>query len=349
MLEGSGPVTAPLLPYITLPEIPIFPSFTLGGTTVDTITIKPFGALVATGVYVGWALVLRQAKKMRLDIEVMNSFIAWVVGIGFVGGHVLDVILYHPDKLTHAPSILAAIQELVFLWRSLSSFGGFIGAVIGLFIWKYRYKVRETMPWADIVVSAFPLAWVFGRSGCTVAHDHPGLRSDVWFAVQYPGGARFDLGLYEMLFTVPLALSCLYLMRRERPSGFFMGLICLAYAPTRFALDFLRARDVRDADPRHLGLTPAQWLCFGMLGIGAFIYVRAMREAERGHDLLARARLLNADLVRDPSLRAATPARKGASAEVDDEDEEEEEEEEEVEQEAKPVRRAKKAKRARRA
>ncbi|RYE92698.1 MAG: prolipoprotein diacylglyceryl transferase [Myxococcales bacterium] len=292
----------PLLPYISLPEIPIFPSFTLPGVgVVDTLSIKPFGALVATGVYAGWALCLRQAKRFHLDVEVMNSFIAWVAGIGFVGGHVIDVILYHPDKLTHAASPMAALQELAFIWRSLSSFGGFIGATIGVFIWKYRYKVRETLPWADIMGSAFPLGWVFGRTGCSVAHDHPGLRSDVWFAVQYPGGARFDLGLYEMLFTIPLALSFLYLMRRPRPAGFFAGLMCMAYAPTRFAFDFLRAQDVRDADPRHLGLTPAQWLCFLLLGVGVFVFWRAMAAAERGDDALQRARQLDGSLVRDPA------------------------------------------------
>ena len=35
---------------------------------------------------------------------------------------------------------------------------------------------------------------MFGRMGCSIAHDHPGLESDLWFAVQYPHGGRFDLG-----------------------------------------------------------------------------------------------------------------------------------------------------------
>jgi phosphatidylglycerol:prolipoprotein diacylglycerol transferase len=43
----------------------------------------------------------------------------------------------------------------------------------------------------------------------------------------------------------------------------------VAYAPTRFALDFLRARDTREADVRYFALTPAQWLCFGLLAFGA--------------------------------------------------------------------------------
>jgi phosphatidylglycerol:prolipoprotein diacylglycerol transferase len=293
-------VLEPLIPYITLPEIPILPSFTAPAIGfVDTISIKPFGALVATGVYAGWALSLKQAKRHDLNVEVMNSFIAWVVGIGFVGGHVLDVILYHPDKLRHASSARAALEELLFLWRSLSSFGGFIGAVIGLFAWKYRYKVKETMPWADIVISAFPMSWVFGRSGCTVAHDHPGMLSSAWFAVQYPGGPRFDLGLYEMLLTIPLAATFLWLMQRRWPPGFFAGLVCMAYAPTRFSLDFLRAHPGRDADPRHLGLTPAQWLCVLMFGAGFALYLQAMRKAEEGDDMLGRAQKIDGTLVSD--------------------------------------------------
>lgn len=273
----------PLIPYITLPEIPLFPSFELPVVGhVDVLSIKPFGALVATGVFLGSAITMRQAKMLGMNPKVMESFITWVVGCGFVGGHVFDVILYHPDKLTKAPSLMAAAQELLFIWRSLSSFGGFMGAVIGLLAWKYYYKVRDALVWGDVVGSAFPVGWVFGRTGCSVAHDHPGMRSDAWFAVQYPGGARFDLGLYEMLFTVPLALTFLYLMRKPRPPGFFLGLMSMAYAPTRFALDFLRAQDVRDADPRHLGLTPAQWLCFLLFAVGVWLFMRAMRLAEQG-------------------------------------------------------------------
>jgi phosphatidylglycerol:prolipoprotein diacylglycerol transferase len=79
----------------------------------------------------------------------------------------------------------------------------------------------------------------------------------------------------------------------------------MAYAPTRFALDFLRAQDVRDADPRHLGLTPAQWLCFLLLGVGAYLYWKAMQGAERGDDQLLRAREIDASVVRGQGAEAS--------------------------------------------
>ena len=33
---------------------------------------------------------------------------------------------------------------------------------------------------------------------------------------------------------------------------------------------FARARDLAGADARYAGLTPAQWACFGLLGMGVY-------------------------------------------------------------------------------
>jgi len=274
-------VIDPSIPYITIPEIPILPGF----GSFNAITIKPFGMLVATGVYSGWLLAVRQAKRLGFDIEQFNSFVTWVVTCGFIGGHVFDVILYHPQKLFGAASFLDGLFELLALWRSLSSFGGFMGAVVGAFLWKARYGIKNALLYCDTLGSAFPLGWLFGRTGCSVAHDHPGRRSDAWYAVQYPDGGRFDLGLYEMILTLPLVAAFLFFMKKPRAEGFYLALMCIYYAPMRFLLDFFRATDVREADPRHLGLTPAQWLCSGLLVIGIVMLVWAQRTAAHGEIL----------------------------------------------------------------
>jgi phosphatidylglycerol:prolipoprotein diacylglycerol transferase len=103
--------------------------------------------------------------------------------------------------------------------------------------------------------------------------------SDAWLAVQYPDGARFDLGLYEMLLTIPLAVGFLILRRRPRPWGFYMGMMTVYYAPYRFALDFLRARDLQISDERYLDLTPAQWACVFLFAYGAVTLFRAFESA----------------------------------------------------------------------
>jgi phosphatidylglycerol:prolipoprotein diacylglycerol transferase len=261
----------PLIPYITLPEL----------TLVGPLSIKPFGLLVATGVVLASRLTVSRAKRIGLDERVMTSFITWVVGIGLIGGHVLDVLFYYPERLSEDPWVLLK------LWDGLSSFGGFTGAVIGMLCWRAKYK-SPVLPYADNVMALLPLGWAFGRAGCSIAHDHPGVRSEAWFAVQFPDGGRYDLGLLELVFTVLVAVAFLWLGRRPRPWGFFSALGCLSYAPVRFALDFLREHeavpgDVRGAiDPRYGQLTPAQWACFLLLGLGVVLLVRILRDIDGG-------------------------------------------------------------------
>jgi phosphatidylglycerol:prolipoprotein diacylglycerol transferase len=273
----------PLVPYVQIPELVFVPANFVGdGYPPVPLSVKPFGALVAAGVYAGAWLALRHGRRIGLDERKLSSFIVWIAVFGFVGGHVLDVVFYYPERL------LADPLSLVRLWDGLSSYGGFVGAVCGLVAWRARHRVA-VLPYADAVASAFPVTWAFGRAGCAVAHDHPGLQSQAWLAVRYPDGGRFDLGLYEMLLTLPLAVAFLALRRQARPTGFFLAVLCLAYAPLRLALDFLRTDApvhspnlIAAVDPRYGPFTPAQWASVALLGFGAaffvFVHVRAERE-----------------------------------------------------------------------
>jgi phosphatidylglycerol:prolipoprotein diacylglycerol transferase len=273
-------VSAPLIPYIdgASYEIPlVFLKFI---APEHPPSIKPFGTLVAIGVYLGSLLTLKRARDRNIDEKIFNDFIFWVVASGFVISHWFDAITYHPKRVWQDPAYLLRI------WDGLSSYGGFIGAVIGMFAWKY-YRRRKVMEYCDITVSAFPLAWVFGRAGCSIVHDHPGALSNAWYAVRYPPeqlaagfDGRIDLGFIEFALTIPLAIACHVLWRKQplRPNGFYVGLTLTAYAPVRFLLDFLRVSPhdsgrVVEADPRYGGLTPAQWVCFVALALGLYYLV----------------------------------------------------------------------------
>ncbi|MCU0686307.1 MAG: prolipoprotein diacylglyceryl transferase [Polyangiaceae bacterium] len=264
----------PRIPYLTLPEVPILPPFGAGGP----LTLKPFGLLVGIGIFLGWRIASKQARRLGMPPEQFGTFGTWVLAGGFLGGHVFDVLFYRPELLRGAA--LDVAKTLLTIWGSQSSFGGFLGALLGMLAWRHRHDVAA-LPYCDTVASAFPAGWVFGRAGCAIAHDHPGALSNAWFAVQYPQGGRFDLGLYEMVLTIPLALAFWALRRKPRPWGFYIGAMCTYYAPVRFALDFLRARDVRGADARYAGLTPAQWLCLALLATGVTFLVGARRAARR--------------------------------------------------------------------
>jgi phosphatidylglycerol:prolipoprotein diacylglycerol transferase len=178
------------------------------------------------------------------------------------------------------------------------------------------------LPFADLILSVFPVAWVFGRSGCSVVHDHPGMRADpgAFLAVQYgrwdpattthlPLGIelrhgmapQFDLGLLEMMFTVVLATLLALTWRRKLTTGSYVAATALAYAPVRLAMDFLRIKDGEAADPRYGGFTPAQWACVALFAFGLVMVARVRQIAASGKDPM--------DLVSLP--QALAPAEEG--------------------------------------
>lgn len=258
-----------MLAYVELADLPLIAANAFGdGRPATAIAIRPFGALVVVAVAVGVWLSIRQARRRQISLKLMVDFMYFVVLGGFLGGHVFELLFYAPEVVRSDPWSLLSVAQ------GQSSFGGFLGATLSALFWRWLRKA-DLLAVAEVVSSSFPAAWVIGRIGCAVAHDHPGIRSDLWFAVAYPAGGRLDLGLLEAVAVLPLALAFLWLRRQPRAPGFFVGWMCLYYAPLRFVLDGLRATDLAVSDRRYAGLTPAQWGVMGIVGIGLYFFTMA--------------------------------------------------------------------------
>jgi phosphatidylglycerol:prolipoprotein diacylglycerol transferase len=247
---------------INFPSIP-FP-------IIGKLTIHAFGILVATGILVGLNLTKKRGRELGLVDERVDSMVTWSLVFGFLCAHFFDVFAY--QTFGAHPRLIDILNPI----GGLSSFGGFTGALIGLFLWCRRNR-QPVMPYADSLAYGLATGWMFGRLGCFTAHDHPGRHTNFFLAVQYLDGTRFDLGLLEAIWAALIALTFAILRRRRRqPLGLYVTLLTLAYAPVRFGLDFLRATDVPEPDPRYWGLTPAQWGCILVLfaGIGLAMWTR---------------------------------------------------------------------------
>lgn len=247
--------------------IPYFPHPTLD---LGFYEIGAFPVFVGAAIIAQFQLVMRRAQAFGIDRATASTLLAWAIGLGLFGAHVFDVIVYTPERLLENPLILFAV------WGTLSSFGGMLGGVLGLLVvMRHKGMSRDQMGrFIDCLFFALPVTLAIGRAGCALKHDHPGIESTHWLAVAYPGASRFDLGLLEFLYMVPVAAVFLWLGRKPRPTGFYVGLFFAVYGPVRFWLDALRISDVR-----YAGWTPGQYLSVVAALLGVALLVIAFRRA----------------------------------------------------------------------
>jgi phosphatidylglycerol:prolipoprotein diacylglycerol transferase len=152
--------------------------------------------------------------------------------------------------------------------------GGFIGALICCRLRHVSFFASFRM--LDVMAFAMPFAFMVGRLGCAIVHDHPGRPSASWIAVRFPGGPRYDLGVTEFLFLIPISALFYFLGRKPRPAGLFLGLYGVIYGSLRIWLDTLHIQPMRFYE----GIA----LC--CLGVTAFVlmsrYSRNLKPADSG-------------------------------------------------------------------
>ena len=254
-----------MIPYLELPTLHVGP-----------FTFHPFGVFAALAVIFGLWYAYRIAQREFGGGGTLLDMAPWFLFPGFLGAHLASLAFYYPDAFRHGD-----FWTFANVTSGLSSFGGLFAGALGAYIFIRRHGL-PVLRWLDVLARGFSLAYVFGRAGCSIAHDHPGLPTSFFLAMDYPArdgfppGPRHDLGFYEFLLWVVIFAVFHWLGRQRRPDGFYTGLLIVWYTPIRFGLDFLRTSDLT-----YLGLTFAQWCCALVLPVGVWLMGRALRTPTR--------------------------------------------------------------------
>ncbi len=254
----------------------------LGFPLFGSLSIEPFGIVAALAVLTSVWVAQKRSEQMGYDYDLVRQYSFWyIVVAGFIGAHVFDTIFYRWDDWMKDPLLIIKIH------MGISSFGGILGAVIGYFLFVWKHQVPK-LRWMDMTAMAFLPGFMLGRLSCTLVMDHASKTgfelsniTDYPFVFEY---YRFtsetsatiqkvqvlNLGFYEFLYLAMMlvVLIALYLWRRW-PDGFALGYFLVLYAPVRYFMEYLRPES---SDPRHLGLTFAQWTAIASLIIGLVIW-----------------------------------------------------------------------------
>lgn len=237
----------------------------LGWTSfsIGPLTIYTWGLLVALGFVVGTYLAYRRAKSRGLDAEKVLDLALWIFIASFIGARLLHVLFYDDGSFATAP--LSILDPRV---PGFSMFGGFIGAAVASFAFFYRHKL-SWIAYADTLIWGLPWGCGIGRIGCFLIHDHPGTLTHSVLGVRYPNGeVRHDHGLYLSLIGFATGLWFLWMNRKQRAPGFWLGSYMAIGGVTRFVLDFCRI-----ADKTYFSLTPTQWLAIPMFVVGVYFII----------------------------------------------------------------------------
>lgn len=256
------------LPYLDVPE-------RIG-------PISTFGILFGLGVLLGHQLARRHARTLGLDEATLGWLGTRLIIWGLIGAFVLNLVFYEWNAFTADP--WRVITQL-----GISSYGALVAGALA-FLYFARRRGLDARRWADVLAWGAAGGWLMGRLGCALVHDHLGRATEFALGVavpphRYPFADRpdaivaHDLGLYEFLVWGALlgVLAVAQRWTRSRP-GALMGVLAVAYAVPRFLLEFLR---VEASDPRHVGLTFAQWCSLAALALGTWLLVTAWRRGQK--------------------------------------------------------------------
>lgn len=256
----------------------MIPWFELRVVHLGPIPIQVWGFFVALGIVLGtWLLAKTLQEKYKIKPEHIMDLAVYLVLFGFLGARIFHIVFYEPVFYLMDP------VEILKIWHGgLSSFGGFVGGGVGLWIYKKRrgfgwLKKLPMMTFMDHLVQMLLLGWMVGRIGCVMIHDHPGVLCDCTLALDAPSGARLDMALLEILGLLPLALFFFLVRKKKYKAGTKTAVLLIYYGILRFILDFWRAQDLVTSDARYGGLTPAQYLSMLMAALGVHLLAKGKK------------------------------------------------------------------------
>jgi phosphatidylglycerol:prolipoprotein diacylglycerol transferase len=215
--------------------IPYFPAPV---AEVGGMRFHAFGPMVGLALLTGSAIYLRRTRRQGLDVGFTRLFIFSIAAGGYLIAHLLHVLIFAPAF---------TLSRALDFTTSIYSFGGVVGGLLigGLLFWVFRIPAKQRHMHLDNLAFAFVLAWIFGRAGCSLVHDHIGIASTSFLAVRFPNGPHYDLGILELLFTLLVAGFFLWMDGNPQRRGFYLALFLICYGMFRLYRDRLEVEPHR--------------------------------------------------------------------------------------------------------
>lgn len=222
------------------------------------ISIRWYGILIGTGMFLGALIAMKEAKRLGYKEETLLDILIIALPAAIIGARLYYVIfnLGAYDTIWEALNIRSG---------GLAIHGGILAAV-GSFKIYSMVKKLDFWTWLDIAAPSIALGQAIGRWGNFINQEAHGGPTDLPWGIMVNGTKVHPTFLYESLGDLAIFVFLFSLRKRKKFDGQLIALYMILYSMIRFFIEGLRT------DSLYFGsFRVAQLISIGLVLLGIII------------------------------------------------------------------------------
>ncbi|MED9948247.1 MAG: prolipoprotein diacylglyceryl transferase [Peptacetobacter hiranonis] len=202
--------------------------------TIFGIDVMWYGVLIATGMLIGIALAIREAKRVGISEDDVLNIAIIAIPVAIICAR-LYYVIFSWDYYSQNPSEILNIRG-----GGLAIHGGLIGGILTGFIYA-KVKKLDFFKTADAVMVGMPLAQAIGRWGNFINGEAHGGPTSLPWGIMVDGVKVHPTFLYESIWDFGIFLFIMFYMRKKKTyEGEVIVSYITLYSIGRFFIEGLR-------------------------------------------------------------------------------------------------------------
>ena len=245
--------------------------------SIGPLTVHGYGVMIAVGILAASWLAAKLCKEYKLDYENIDSFIIFVIVIGYAFSKLTYCLTVFDQFLSDPLSVLGSGGWVVY--------GGILGGLLAALIWC-KWKKWKFMDYFQVLMPCVSLAQGFGRIGCFFAGCCGGAVTDAWYGIQFPATSLAWNTTQKIIPTQLLSSAgdflilafLMYNLKKGKHPEDTGAWYLILYSVGRFLIEFLRGDLIRG------GIGPfstSQFISLFVVVLGAYMIWNRQRKEEK--------------------------------------------------------------------
>lgn len=245
--------------------------------SIGPLTVHGYGVMIAVGILAASWLATKLCKEYKLDYENIDSFIIFVIVIGYAFSKLTYCLTVFDQFLSDPLSVLGSGGWVVY--------GGILGGLLAALIWC-KWKKWKFMDYFQVLMPCVSLAQGFGRIGCFFAGCCGGAVTDAWYGIQFPATSLAWNTTQKIIPTQLLSSAgdflifafLMYNLKKGKHPEDTGAWYLILYSVGRFLIEFLRGDLIRGV----IGpFSTSQFISLFVVVLGAYMIWNRQRKEEK--------------------------------------------------------------------